>query len=157
MQTLSGLQRNIADQKTLTTYLTLLGLVLLYPSMASLYPILPPLLGLAYVKWRDALRQGDGFWVVAWMLYAVVFESVWSLPLYGIWALFFVTRYLVEPKVEYLLHDRRLIDIVAAVLFDLLYLAFLAVYGSIMHVQTFDFDLVMLYYLLVDVAAVVLF
>ncbi len=157
MQTLSGLQRNIADQKTLTTHLTLVGLALLYPSMASLHPILPPLLGLAYVKWRDAMRSKEGFWVLVWMLYAVVFESVWNLPLYGLWAVMFVTRYVMEPKVEYLLHNRRLLDIVAAVLFDLLYLVFLTVYESVMHVRIFDFDLAMLYYLLVDVAVVVLF
>ena len=157
MQTFSRVQRNIADKKTVATFLALLGLLLLYPSMESLYPLLPPLLGIVYVKWRDALYRQDYFWLMAWMLYAVVLESVWNLPLYGIWTIMLVTFTMFDPKITYLLHTRTLINVISVIVFDLLYLAFAYGYGSLMHTKIVDFDLILLYYFLVDIIGVILF
>ena len=157
MQIFSGVQRNIADKKTLTIFLALLGLLLLYPSMASLYPLIPPLLGIVYVKWRDAFYRQDYFWLMAWMLYALVFESVWGLPLYGIWTIMLVTFAIFDPKITYILHTKTLINVISAVIFDILYLAFVYGYGIVMHTKVIDFDIILLYYFLVDIAGVILF
>ncbi|WP_456452227.1 hypothetical protein [Hydrogenimonas sp.] len=151
------MQRNFTHQKTLTLFAALLGLLLLYPTMASLYPLLPPLLGIVYVKWRDALYRRDYFWVMAWMLYAVIFESVWNLPLYGIWALMIVTFTIFDPKISHLIHSDWLLGVLGAVLFDGLYLLFLLGYGAVMHTQPVEVDLIFLYYLLADVVGVLLF
>ncbi|WP_201353397.1 hypothetical protein [Hydrogenimonas urashimensis] len=151
------MQRNIADQKTLTQLLPLLGLLLLYPSMESVYPILPPLTGIVYVQWREALDRQDYFWVAVWMLYAVILESVWGLPLYGIWTVMFVTFALFDPKITYLLRMRTAIRLVSVVLFDLLYLVFLLGYGHLMHTKVVETDLILLYYFVVDLAGVILF
>ena len=157
MQIFSGVQRNITDKKTLTIFLALLGLLLLYPSMASLYPLIPPLLGIVYVKWRDAFYRQDYFWLMAWMLYALVFESVWGLPLYGIWTIMLVTFAIFDPKITYILHTKTLINVISAVIFDILYLAFVYGYGIVMHTKVIDFDIILLYYFLVDIAGVILF
>lgn len=157
MQIFSGVQRNITDKKTLTIFLALLGLLLLYPSMASLYPLIPPLLGIVYVKWRDAFYRQDYFWLMAWMLYALVFESVWGLPLYGIWTIMLVTFAIFDPKITYILHTKTLINVISAVIFDILYLTFVYGYGIVMHTKVIDFDIILLYYFLVDIAGVILF
>ena len=134
-----------------------MGLLLLYPSMESLYPLLPPLLGFVYVKWRDALYRRDYFWVLGWMLYALIFESVWNLPLYGVWTAMIVTFAVFDPKFTHLIHSGWLLKVIGALLFDLLYYAFLVIYGTVMHVRLIENDLVLLYYLLIDVAGVLLF
>jgi|GEM_PF-989391 len=157
MQTLSRVQRNLSHQKALTLLAGWLGLWLLYPSMESLYPLLPPLLGFVYVKWRDALYRRDYFWVLGWMVYAVIFESVWNLPLYGIWTVMIVTFTLFDPKFTHLIHSHWLLGVMSAVVFDLLYYAFLVVYGAVMHLDLIDNGLILLYYLLIDIAGVLLF
>ncbi|WP_456381821.1 hypothetical protein [Hydrogenimonas sp.] len=150
------MQRNIADQKTLTTFLALSGL-LLYPSMAAFYPLIPPLLGFVYVKWRRAVEREDLFEVSLWMLYALVFESVWNLPLYGIWTVMIVTFHVFDPKAAYLIHSGWLLNVIGVLIFDLLYFLFLYAYEVVMHTKVIDTDLILLYYLLVDIAGVLLF
>ncbi|WP_353662791.1 hypothetical protein [Hydrogenimonas sp. SS33] len=157
MHTFSDLQRNLSHQKTLTSALGWTGLLLLYPTLMSLYPLLPPLLGFAYVKWREALEKRDFYGVFAWMLYAVVFESVWNLPLYGIWSAMIVTYTLFDPKISYLLRNRTLIAVVSVTVFDLLYLLFLQIYGSILHTAFFGYDPVLLAYFAADIVGVLLF
>jgi hypothetical protein len=157
MQTFSRVQRNISDQTTLTTLLAFLGLLLLYPSMAALYPMLPPLVGIVYIRWREAFYRRDYFWMVAWMTYAVIVESVWNLPLYGIWTVMLVTFTVFDPKITHLLRTEGSINVVSVVLFDLLYFLFLYGYGSLMHTKVIETDLILLYYFLVDLVGVLLF
>ncbi|WP_286336859.1 hypothetical protein [Hydrogenimonas cancrithermarum] len=150
------MQRNIADKKTLTPLL-LLGLILLYPSMEAIYPLLPPLLGIAYVKWREAVYRHDFVQAGAWMLYTLVLESVWGLPFYGTWTVMLVTFTIFDPKITQLLHMPSMIRVISVIFFDLLYLAFLYGYGALMHLKLVDGDLILLYYLLVDILGVLLF
>ncbi|WP_300361260.1 hypothetical protein [Hydrogenimonas sp.] len=157
MQTFSRVQRNISDQTTLTTLLSLLGLLLLYPSMAAVYPLLPPLLGIVYVKWREAFYRQDYLRLVVWMTYAVIVESVWSLPLYGVWTVMLVTFTVFDPKITYLLRTPGSINVVSVVVFDLLYLLFLYGYGHLTHTKVIETDLILLYYFLVDIVGVILF
>ena len=157
MQTFSDLQRNLSHQKTLTSALLFTGLLLLYPAWMSLHPLFPPFLGLGYVKWREAVGRRDFFSVFAWMLYAVVFESVWNLPLYGLWSVMFVTYTLFDPKITYLLRNRTLIAVVGALVFDLLYFLFLQIYGSVLHISFIDDSPILLFYLFADILGVFLF
>ena len=150
MQIFSGVQRNIADQKTLTPFLVLAGLLLLYAPMTSLYPVLPPLLGVAYIRWREALYTGGYLEAGLWMLYTLLLEAVWGLPLYGTWTVMLVTFTLFDPKITYALHARALIGAISVVIFDGLYLLFLLGYGALMHSSFVAFDPVLLYYLLAD-------
>jgi hypothetical protein len=133
------------------------GLLLLYPAMASLYPLLPPMLGLMYIKWREALQRRDYIVVAVWMLYAIIFETVWNLPLYGLWTVMAATYAIFDPRISHLIHSDWLIGLLGAVIFDLFYLAFLIAYGALMHTQPVEIDLVLLYYLVADIAGVLLF
>ncbi len=157
MQTFSGVQRNITDKKTLTTLLVLIGLLLIYPPMSSVYPILPPLIGIAYVQWREAIYRQDYFRAAVWMFYAIILESVWGLPLYGIWMVMIVNFTLFDPKITYLLRTPVSIRVVSVVLLDLLYFSFAHVYAYVMHTRIIESDLILLYYLLFDIVGVILF
>ena len=156
MQIFSRVQRNIADKKTLTSLL-LPGLILLYPSMEAIYPLLPPLLGIAYVKWRKAVYGNDFVQAGAWMLYTLVLESVWGLPFFGTWTVMIVIFTIFDPKITQLLHMPSIICVLSVMLFDLFYFAFLSGYGVLMHGKFVDGDLILLYYLLVDILGVLLF
>ncbi len=156
MQIFSGVQRDIVDKKALTHSLLFL-IVLFYPAMESIYPLLPPLLGFVYVRWRDAVRSKDTLHVVVWMLYALVFESVWGLPLYGIWSVMIVTFVLFDSKITQTLHMQTAIKVLSAVLFDLLYIAFLYGYGALVNEKFIDAGAILLYYLAADILGVVLF
>ncbi len=156
MQIFSGVQRDIVDKKALTHSLLFL-LILVYPTMGSLYPLLPPLLGFVYVRWRSAVRSKDAPRTLAWMLYALVFESVWGLPLYGIWSVMIVTFVLFDSKITQILHMQTAIKVLGAVLFDLLYFSFLYGYGALVNEKFIDSGTILLYYLAADILGVVLF
>ncbi len=156
MQIFSGVQRDIIDKKALTHFFLFL-LILLYPAMESVYPFLPPLLGFVYVQWRSAVRSRNTLHIVAWMLYALVFESVWGLPLYGIWSVMIITFVLFDYKITQTLHMQAAIKVLGAILFDLLYLAFLFGYGALVNEKFIDVGSILLYYLAADILGVVLF
>jgi len=156
MQIFSGVQRDIVDKKALT-HLFLFLLILIYPAMGSVYPLLPPLLGFVYIRWRGAVRSRKTPQIVAWMLYALVFESVWGLPLYGIWSVMIVTFVLFDSKITQTLHMDRAIKVIGAILFDLLYFAFLLGYGALVNEKFIDTGSMLLYYLAADILGVVLF
>ena len=156
MYPFSRVQRNISHQKTLIHFAGLAGFALFYPAIASLYPLLPPLLGVVYVKWREAWLRSDYVETALWMLYAIVFESVWGLPLYGLWSAMFAFFALFDPKITYFLRNRLMIDLVSVVLFDLFYVGMLWLYGAIIHQSVVSYDSILIYYMLMDVVGVVL-
>ncbi len=156
MQTFSGVQRSIFDKKTLTHFFLFLS-ILIYPTMEALYPFLPPLLGFVYIQWRGAVRSRNLSRIVVWMIYTVIFESVWGLPLYGIWSVMIVTYVLFDTKISQTLHMHSMIKVVGAIVFDLLYFIFLYGYGTLMNEKLLDIGSVLLYYLVADILGVVLF
>ena len=157
MQTLSRLQRNFTHQKTLTKLLLLAGLILFYPPLSSLYPLLPPLTGIAYLQWRNHMYERDYLLIGAWMLYAVVLEAEWGLPLYGLWGTMFFLYFFLEPKIEHYIHSPWLVDMLAAALFDLLYFLFVIFYGALVHQRFIEADPILWYYLLIDMMGAILF
>lgn len=156
MQIFSGVQRDIFDKKALTRFLLFLAVVL-YPAIESLYPLLPPLLGFVYLQWRDAVRSKELPSIAIWMVYALVFESVWGLPLYGIWSVMIVTFVIFDSKITQTFHMEAVIKVLSAVIFDLLYFSFLYGYGALMNEKFIDTALILVYYLMADVAGAVLF
>ncbi|RUM45682.1 MAG: hypothetical protein DSY46_01970 [Hydrogenimonas sp.] len=150
------MQRNITHQKTLALLLPL-ALILIYPPMEAIYPLLPPLFGIAYVKWREAIYQCNFAHAGVWMLYTLVLESVWGLPLYGTWCVMFITFTLFDPKITHILHLPSIISAISVLLFDMIYLIFLYGYSLLMHTRVIDSDLILIYYLLVDILGVLLF
>ncbi|WP_457592506.1 hypothetical protein [Hydrogenimonas sp.] len=149
------MQRDIFDKKTLTLFFLYL-LILLYPAAETVYPFLPPMLGLAYVQWRSAVRAKNLPLIAAWMLYALIFESVWGLPLYGIWSMMIVTFVLFDYKITQTLHMQTVIKVLSAVIFDLLYFVFLYGYGVLMSEKLIDTSAVLFYYFAADILGVVL-
>ena len=156
MQIFSCVQRNITHQKTLALLLPLV-LILIYPPMEAIYPLLPPLFGIAYIKWREAIYQCNFMQAGIWMLYTIVLESVWGLPLYGTWCVMLITFTLFDPKVTYIFRLSSIIGVINVFLFDVIYLIFLYSYSFLMHVRVIDSDLILFYYLLVDMLGLLLF
>ncbi len=150
MQIFSRVQRNIADQKTLTPLLGLGLWIVLYPPLTALYPMFPPLFGIAYVAWRRAIYRADFLTAGLWMLYTLILEVVWGLPLYGTWTVMLTTFALFDPKITYMLHARSLINALSLLFFDGLYMMFLAGYGALMNSDLIDHDPILIYYFLVD-------
>ncbi len=155
MQIFSGVQRDILDKKALTLFFLYL-LILFYPAAETLYPLLPPMLGLVYVQWRSAVRSKNLPFIVVWMLYALVFESVWGLPLYGIWSVMIVTFVLFDYKITQTLRMPTMIKVLSAVIFDLLYFLFLYGYGVLMGEKFMETSAILFYYFAADILGVVL-
>ncbi len=156
MQIFSGVQRDIIDKKTLTRFFLAL-FILIYPSLETVYPLLPPLLGFVYLQWRNAVRKKDYTLAALWMLYALIFESVWGLPLYGIWSVMIAMFVVFDAKITKTFHIDLLVKILSVVLFDLLYFAFLSGYGSLMNEKYIDPGAILLYYFAADILGVILF
>ena len=91
------------------------------------------------------------------MLYALIFESVWGLPLYGIWSVMIAMFVVFDAKITKTFHIDLLVKILSVVLFDLLYFAFLSGYGSLMNEKYIDPGAILLYYFAADILGVILF
>ncbi len=150
------MQRDLFDKKALTLFFLYLFIVL-YPTAQTLYPLLPPMLGLAYVKWREAVRAKSLPHIAVWMIYALVFETMWGLPLYGVWSVMIFTFVLFDNKITHTLHMDPMIKVLSAIIFDLLYFSFLYGYGVLMGEKVIDTAGVLFYYFFMDILGVMLF
>ena len=150
------MQRSLPHQSAGLTSISAL-LLLCYPVVGSLYPVFPPLLGVVYLKWRDAIKGTNYPAALYWLLYPLVFEAVWSLPFYGLWVTMILTYRVIEPRIDHLLFDRITADIVTVVLFNGTYLLVLLFYQSVTDQIFFTWHPILLYYLLFDMAGVLLF
>ena len=110
---------------------------MVYPALGSVYPFLPPFLGYAYVRWREAFAKREWFDVFVWFYYALVIETVWGFPLYGSWAIMFALYRFVDFETKVWAKTSAAIRFLNAASFDLAYFGFLYGAGIVMQTRYF--------------------
>jgi len=149
------MQRNIFSQETLKVVLIIFT-VMIYPSLGSIFPLFPPLIGIVYILWSDAIREKDYFLVFLWIVYTIVFESVWGLPLYILWVTMLVMYSVIDPKIYHLLHSNIFLKLIRVAIFDIFYFILIEGYAILMGKDIINESFMLIYYLFIDLAGVIL-
>jgi len=92
------MQRSISHQKPIIPFLAVI-LFVLYDSLGSIYPFLPPLLAVLYVLFSRALENEDSISVFVIVLCLVVFESNYGYLLLSSVVYFYILYKFVMPKI----------------------------------------------------------
>ena len=149
------MQRDIFSQKTLKTFLIFLA-VIIYTSIGSIFPLFPPLIGIVYILWTNAIREKEYIFLFLWILYTILLESIWGLPLYSLLVIMIFMYIAIDPKIYHLLHSNLYIKLIRIAIFDILYFIFIEGYEILMGKDIISESLILIYYLFIDLAGVVL-
>ena len=149
------MQRDIFNQKTLRLLLIIFAVVI-YASLGAIFPLFPPLIGVVYILWTEAVEEKD--YIVAFLLivYTVVFESIWGLPLYFLMITMLFMYIVVEPKIYHVLLANIFLKLIRVAIFDISYFIIIEGYEILMGKTIIDESYVLIYYLLIDLAGVIL-
>jgi hypothetical protein len=128
-----------------------------YPALGSVYPFLPPLLGYAYIRWREALNRQSWFDLFIWFFYAMVVETVWSLPMFGSWIVMILLYWLTDAKLRVWFTNPMTVRLLGVLLFDGAYYGYLRVAGWAAGDTVIVNDPILLFDLMADLVWAVLF
>jgi len=149
------MQRDIFSQKTIKIFLIFLA-VIVYTSLGSIFPLFPPLIGIVYILWTNAIREKEYIFLFLWILYTILLESIWGLPLYSLLVIMIFMYIAIDPKIYHLLHSNLYIKLIRIAIFDILYFIFIEGYEILMGKDIISESLILIYYLFIDLAGVVL-
>ncbi len=131
-------------------------LLFLYLIFQPLYPLLPPFLGVVFVLWQRAVNRHDKFASWSLILYTLVFESLWGLPLGGLWLMMYVVHRWGVPFIGYYIRRGLAIELFSVLLFDLAYLGALFFIDDLFLMSVVDFSYIFLYYIVMDLLGLLL-
>ncbi|HIP15351.1 MAG TPA: hypothetical protein EYG74_07670 [Sulfurimonas autotrophica] len=134
----------------------IISAVMIYTSLGSIFPLFPPLIGIVYILWANSVREKEYIFITLWILYTVVLESIWGLPLYILWVTMLVMYIVIDPKIYHLLHANIFFKLIRVAVFDILYFLFIEGYEILIDKDIISESSVLLYYLFVDLAGVIL-
>ena len=149
MQTLSGMQRSSYDKKNILTAF-IFFLSILYESLTTLYPFLPPLLGIAFFIFASSENRLIKIYI---FLYTLFFEADHGLPLFSTFLSFTILKY-IFLKLQNILSSKLLIKISLVATFYLFYPIFLYFLNKVFLTQMITFDLEYFKYLLIEIILV---
>lgn len=92
------MQRSISHQKPVIPFLAVI-LFVLYDSLGSIYPFLPPLLSVLYVLFSRALNNDDTLSIFVVVMCLVVFEANYGYILFSTVVYFYILYKFIIPKV----------------------------------------------------------
>jgi len=92
------MQRSISHQKPIIPFLYII-LFVLYDSLGSIYPFLPPLLAVLYVLFSRALDNNDTVSIFLIVLCLVVFEANYGYILLSSVIYFYIVYKFIMPKI----------------------------------------------------------
>ena len=93
------MQRSLSHQNSLITLLYVVAFVL-YSSMSSIYPMLPPMLAVLLVLFSRALAQKDILYITLLSFCLVVFEANYGYTLFSSIIYFYIVYKFILPKMS---------------------------------------------------------
>ena len=143
------MQRSISDQKPIVPFLYIV-LYVIYSSLASIYPFLPPLLAVLFVLFSRALQREDtlALFLIAFCL--VVFEANFGYLLFSSLIYFYIQYKFIMPKIIQNFSCNACIKI-SYVLFTYLgYFAFLTLISNIFLLEAPEINYYIIYYIVIE-------
>ena len=143
------MQRSISDQKPIVLFLYIV-LYVLYSSLASIYPFLPPLLSVLFVLFSRALDRDDTLAVFLIAFCLVVFEANYGYLLFSSLIYFYIQHKFIMPKIIQNFSCNSCIKI-SYVLFTYLgYFVFLTFVSNIFLLEAPEINYYIVYYIVIE-------
>ncbi|SHO81044.1 hypothetical protein MNB_SV-15-201 [hydrothermal vent metagenome] len=128
--------------------------VIFYPIIFTLYNFSPPLLGIASYILLDAFEREDKMFISLGIIYMLNIDINFSMPMFlGILTTLFL-YIVIYPKLLIINHCKMCLASIIVILFNLIYLELILLYGYIFQIDIIEIDSVLLVYLIFDFAMV---
>ncbi len=149
MQTLSFMQRSLTYQKVLKSLGIIIAFVL-YQSLSSIYLLLPPLLGVLFFYFINALKKEDLGEVLLIVVLLFIFEAEKDFLLFSTLVYFtFVYRF-ITPKLYVMINNRFYLKGILLLLAYIGFLVFSYILNQVLWVEPPSFDWHIFYYIIVE-------
>ena len=149
MQTLSYMQRSITHQ-TVVKSLGYVVLFVLYSSLSTIYPFLPPLFSVLFVLFVRALNRKDIFSLVLISFCLLVFEANNGYLLFSTIFYFYIAAKFFLPKVEQSFNCYSCIKIMDVLMAYIGYFLFLMLLSKIFLLPSEHINYYIIYYIVIE-------
>ena len=143
------MQRSLSDKRIINTFLWVLFFVL-YSSLATIYPFLPPLFGVLLVLFVRSLEDGDTFAIVINTALLLVFEANNGYLFLSSVIYFYLLYKFVMPKIYTNFSCVQCVRISYPLLAYLGYFLFLSFVANIFLLPMPHIDYYIVYYIIVE-------
>jgi len=143
------MQRSLSHQKPLAPFIYVL-LYLLYSSLGSIYPFLPPLLSILFVLFSRALERDDTPTLLMVSLSLLIFEANYGYWLFSSIIYFYIQHKFIIPKIVQIFSCNSCIKI-SYVLFSYIgYFLFLSLVSNIFLLDAPEMSYYIIYYIVIE-------
>ncbi len=137
---------------SLRVKIMLASFVLLYPLLVSMYTFLPPLIGIVgYILIVNVNVKENFFYVVSAFIFLLNLDLNLRLPLFLSTVVISIIYIFIYPRLKRLVRCRACLLFAIIVLIDLFYYAMLFIYDLLFGSSTIIADMLLLYYIVVDI------
>lgn len=149
MQTFSYMQRNIDDKKNII-YILIFTISIFYESLTTIYPFLPPLLGIAFWFFLKALNFNNRLLFFLITIYTIFFEVDHSLPLFSTIFLYLLL-YLIFKRFFKLFSNITILKVMAVSSVYIFYPIVLYIFHKFFKTDIFSIDFSYLSYIFLEI------
>jgi hypothetical protein len=143
------MQRSISHQKPVVPFLYII-LFVLYDSLGSIYPFLPPLLAVLYVFFSKAIDNEDALSVFIVVLCLVIFEANYGYILFSSLVYFYILYKFIMPKIVQNSSCTTCIRALTVLLVYLGYFLFLTLLSNIFLLPPPSINYYKVYYIVIE-------
>lgn len=123
---------------------------ILYESLSSIYPFLPPLFALLFVLFSKALDKNDGISILFISFCLIIFEANFGYIFFSTIAYFYVIYKFVMPKIEQNFSCTFCVNISYVLFAYIGYFLFLTLLSNIFLLETPNINYYTIYYIVIE-------
>jgi hypothetical protein len=143
------MQRSISPQKPIVLFSYVI-LYVLYSSLGSIYPILPPLFSVLFVLFSRALDKNDSIAILFISLCLLVFEANYGYWLFSSIIYFYIQYKFIMPKIVQNFSCNVCVKISYVLLSYFGYFLFLTLLANIFLLETPELNYYIIYYIVIE-------
>jgi hypothetical protein len=143
------MQRSISHQKPIAPFFYVL-IYLLYSSLGSIYPFVPPLLSILFILFSRALQRDDTTALLMVSASLLVFEVNYGYWLFSSIIYFYIQHKIIMPKIVQIFSCNSCIKISYVIFSYIGYFVFLSLVSNIFLLDSPEMSYYIIYYIVIE-------
>lgn len=143
------MQRSLANQRPLK-FILYVGLFVIYSSLATIYPVLPPLFGLLFIFFIRAIKRDQILYLVFISFCLLVFEANNGYLFFSSIFYFYTIYKFVLPKIQQSFNCSSCVRLSYILLAYIGYFLFLTLLSKIFLLPEVKLDYYIIYYIVIE-------
>ncbi len=143
------MQRSLTHKRVINSLLYLV-LFVLYSSLSTIYPFLPPLFGVLFVLFIKALQRKDFFTLTLLSIALLVFEANFSYLFFSTIFYFYIAAKFILPKIEQNFNCFACLRLSEILLAYIGYYLFLLLLSEVFLLPMEHIDYYIIYYIVIE-------